>query len=98
MSFINVQTIPSPEEFMSAIPMSEELKAIKAERDEELKNIFEGKDDRFLVIVGPCSASDEDAVLDYTYRLAKLNDKVKEKLFIVPRIYTNKPRTQDFPY
>ncbi|MCJ7856889.1 3-deoxy-7-phosphoheptulonate synthase [Lachnospiraceae bacterium NSJ-143] len=93
MSFINVQTIPSPEEFMSAIPMSEELKAIKAERDEELKNIFEGKDDRFLVIVGPCSASDEDAVLDYTYRLAKLNDKVKEKLFIVPRIYTNKPRT-----
>lgn len=93
MSFINVQTIPSPEEFISAIPMSEELKAVKAKRDEELKNIFEGKDDRFVVIVGPCSASDEDAVIDYTYRLAKINDKVKEKLFIIPRIYTNKPRT-----
>ena len=93
MSFINVQTIPSPEEFISAIPMSEELKAVKAKRDEELKNIFEGKDDRFVVIVGPCSASDEDAVIDYTYRLAKINDKVKDKLFIIPRIYTNKPRT-----
>ncbi len=93
MSFINVQTIPSPEEFISAIPMSAELKAVKAERDKELKNIFEGKDDRFVVIVGPCSASDEDAVIDYTYRLAKINEKVKEKLFIIPRIYTNKPRT-----
>ncbi len=93
MSFINIQDIPSPEEFMASIPMSKELQNIKAERDKEIRNIFEDKDKRFLVIVGPCSASDEDAVLDYTYRLAKLNDKVKEKLFIIPRIYTNKPRT-----
>ncbi len=98
MSFETMQVIPSPEEFISAIPMSDELKAIKAQRDTELKNIFEGKDNRFLVIVGPCSASDEEAVVDYTYRLAKLNDKVKEKLFIVPRIYTNKPRTNGDGY
>ena len=93
MSFIHVQAIPSPKEFMASIPMSDDLKAVKAERDAQLKNIFEGKDDRFVVIVGPCSASDEEAVVDYTYRLAKINDKVKEKLFIIPRIYTNKPRT-----
>ena len=93
MSFRKVQDIYSPEEFKDEIPMSEELKKVKALRDEELKNVISGKDKRFLVIVGPCSASDEDAVCDYTYRLAQLNDKVKDKLFIVPRIYTNKPRT-----
>ena len=93
MSFKIVQDIYSPEEFKDEIPMSSELKKIKAERDEALKNVICGKDKRFLVIVGPCSASDEDAVCDYTYRLAQLNDKVKDKLFIVPRIYTNKPRT-----
>ncbi len=93
MSFRKVQDIYSPEEFKDEIPMSEELKKVKAIRDEELKNVISGKDKRFLVIVGPCSASDEDAVCDYTYRLAQLNDKVKDKLFIVPRIYTNKPRT-----
>jgi len=93
MSFRKVQDIYSPEEFKDEIPMRSELKKVKAARDEELKNVITGQDKRFLVIVGPCSASDEDAVCDYTYRLAQLNEKVKEKLFIVPRIYTNKPRT-----
>lgn len=93
MSFTSIKPILSPAEFMKEIPMPSELKTIKAERDAELKSIIEGKSDKFVVIVGPCSASDEDAVCDYTYRLAKLNDKVKDKLFIVPRIYTNKPRT-----
>lgn len=93
MSFTSIKPILSPSQFMEEIPMPSELKAIKAERDAELKRIIEGKSDKFVVIVGPCSASDEDAVCDYTYRLAKLNDKVKDKLFIIPRIYTNKPRT-----
>ncbi|MGE4215226.1 MAG: 3-deoxy-7-phosphoheptulonate synthase [Anaerotignaceae bacterium] len=93
MSFTSIKPILSPAQFMEEIPMPAELKAIKAERDAELKSIIEGKSDKFVVIVGPCSASDEDAVCDYTYRLAKLNEKVKDKLFIVPRIYTNKPRT-----
>jgi phospho-2-dehydro-3-deoxyheptonate aldolase len=93
MSFTNIKPILSPAQFMDEIPMSAELKAIKAERDSELKRIIEGKSDKFVVIVGPCSASDEEAVCDYTYRLAKLNEKVKDKLFIIPRIYTNKPRT-----
>ncbi|HCT64386.1 MAG TPA: 3-deoxy-7-phosphoheptulonate synthase [Lachnospiraceae bacterium] len=93
MSFTNIKPILSPAQFMDEIPMSAELKAIKSERDSELKRIIEGKSDKFVVIVGPCSASDEEAVCDYTYRLAKLNEKVKDKLFIIPRIYTNKPRT-----
>lgn len=93
MSFKCIQKIPSPEEMISAVPLSPEHKKIKKERDDELKRIIEGKSNKFLVIIGPCSASDEDAVCDYVSRLARLNDEVKDKLFIVPRIYTNKPRT-----
>lgn len=93
MSFTSIKPILSPAQFMEEIPMPAALKTIKAARDAELKSIIEGKSDKFVVIVGPCSASDEDAVCDYTYRLAQLNDKVKDKLFIIPRIYTNKPRT-----
>lgn len=93
MSFINVRKLPSPEEIMAMEPLAENLKKVKAERDEEIKKIFTGESDKFLVVVGPCSADDEDAVCDYVTRLAKVNEKVKDKLFIVPRIYTNKPRT-----
>lgn len=93
MSFKCIQKIPSPEEMISAVPLSPEHKKIKKERDDELKRIIEGKSNKFLVIIGPCSASDEDAVCDYVSRLARLNDEIKDKLFIVPRIYTNKPRT-----
>ncbi len=93
MSFKHVKSIPTPMQIMEEIPMPAELKTIKSERDAELREIIEGKNDRFVVIVGPCSASDEDAVCDYVYRLAEINDKVKDKLFIIPRIYTNKPRT-----
>ena len=93
MSFKVVQNIPSPEELLEKVAMSPTLQAIKAERDAEMKSILEGKSDKFIVIVGPCSASDEDAVCDYVSRLGKVNDAVKERLFLVPRIYTNKPRT-----
>ncbi len=93
MGYKEIQSIPTPEEIIAEIPMTESLKKIKANRDAELKKIFSGEDNRFIVIVGPCSASDENAVCDYISRLAKVNEKVKDKLFIIPRVYTNKPRT-----
>ena len=93
MSFKCLQSIPSPEEMIAEIPVPSHLKKIKEERDAEFKRIIEGKSDKFVVIIGPCSASDEDAVCDYVSRLAKVNEKVQDKLFIVPRVYTNKPRT-----
>lgn len=93
MSFKVIQNIPSPEEMLEKVAMSPKLQAIKKQRDEEMKAILEGKENKFIVVIGPCSASDEDAVCDYVSRLAKINDEVKEKLFLVPRIYTNKPRT-----
>ena len=93
MSFTSIRKMPSPEEMKEEFPLEEHLKKIKAERDAEIKDIFSGKSDKFVVIIGPCSADDEDSVCDYVNRLAKVNEKVKDKLFIVPRIYTNKPRT-----
>lgn len=93
MSFKNVRKIPSPDEIKDLTPLAENLKKIKNQRDEEIKNIFAGKSDKFVVIIGPCSADNEDSVCDYITRLAKVNEDVKDKLFIVPRIYTNKPRT-----
>ena len=89
MSFKCLQSIPSPEEMIAEIPVPSHLKKIKEERDAEFKRIIEGKSDKFVVIIGPCSASDEDAVCDYVSRLAKVNEKVQDKLFIVPRVYTN---------
>lgn len=93
MSFITVRKIPSPEEIKELTPLADNLRKIKAERDSEIKEIFAGNSDKFIVIIGPCSADDENSVCDYVSRLAKINEKVKDKLFIVPRIYTNKPRT-----
>ncbi|MDR1531129.1 MAG: 3-deoxy-7-phosphoheptulonate synthase [Clostridiales bacterium] len=93
MSFENIRKIPSPEEIIELSPLSEDLKKIKAARDAELKRIIAGESGKFLVIVGPCSAEDEDPVCSYVALLAKLYEKVQDKLFIVPRIYTNKPRT-----
>lgn len=93
MSFENIRKIPSPEEIIALTPMSAKLERVKADKDKEIRNVFEGKDDRFIVIIGPCSASDEDALCDYAIRLAKVYEKVKDKILIIPRIYTNKPRT-----
>ena len=69
------------------------MKAVKEERDKEIRKVFTGESNRFLVIIGPCSADNEDSVCDYISRLAKVQDKVGDKLLIIPRIYTNKPRT-----
>ena len=93
MSFDYIQKLPTPEEIRSEFPLSRELTALKKERDAMISDVFTGKSDKFLVVVGPCSADNEDAVCDYVSRLGKLNDKVKDKLILIPRIYTNKPRT-----
>ena len=73
--------------------MEEKIKALKEKRDQEIRDVFTGKSDKFLAIIGPCSADNEDSVCEYVNRLAKVNEKVKDKLMIIPRIYTNKPRT-----
>lgn len=93
MSIIFEKPLPSPEEIAAMYPLSADLKALKARRDQEIKDVLSGKDNRFLVIIGPCSADNEVSVCDYMERIAKVNDKVKDKLLIVPRVYTNKPRT-----
>ncbi|MDR1687217.1 MAG: 3-deoxy-7-phosphoheptulonate synthase [Clostridiales bacterium] len=85
--------IPSHEAIIKETPLPKNLAEIKAQRDRELKEIIGGESDRFLVIIGPCSANSEDAVCDYVSRLAPLQEKLGEKILIVPRIYTNKPRT-----
>lgn len=90
--------IPEPEEVKAAMPISEELAAIKSERDRQIAEVITGKTDKLLIIVGPCSAHAEKPVLEYVERLGKLNEKVKEKLVLVPRIYTNKPRTKGVGY
>lgn len=93
MSFIFKQQLPGPDVVKAMMPMTEEMKKTKADRDVLVRNIFEGKDDRFLMIIGPCSADNEDSVIDYVGRLARLQEQVADKIVMVPRIYTNKPRT-----
>lgn len=85
--------LPIPKDLKEQFPADERVKKIKQERDPEIARIFEGKSDRFLLIIGPCSADNMDSVLDYVSRMAKVQEKVKDKIWIVPRIYTNKPRT-----
>ena len=93
-----IRKLPIPKEIKEQFPLSDDLKAIKEKRDAEISAVFEGKSDKFLLIIGPCSADREDAVLDYTNRLAGLQEKVKDKIIIIPRIYTNKPRTTGAGY
>ena len=90
--------LPIPQEIKREFPLSEEVRKVKEERDQIIENIFYGKDDRFLLVIGPCSADREDAVLDYMLRLRKVQEKVKDKIFIIPRVYTNKPRTKGVGY
>lgn len=93
MSFSYLRQLPSPGEIKTQYPLSERLTKIKKERDSQISDIITGKDDRFLVIIGPCSADSEDPVCEYVNRLAKIQEKVRERLLLVPRVYTNKPRT-----
>ena len=85
--------LPLPANLKAEYPLPKELAEIKKKRDAEIREIFEGKSDKFVVIVGPCSADNEDTVCEYVRRLKKVSDKVSDKLMIIPRVYTNKPRT-----
>ncbi|MBE6890101.1 MAG: 3-deoxy-7-phosphoheptulonate synthase [Ruminococcaceae bacterium] len=85
--------LPVPKEVKEMYPLSEEIKAVKAARDIEITDVFTGKSDKFLLIIGPCSADNEESVMDYVCRLARLQEQVKDKIILIPRIYTNKPRT-----
>lgn len=93
MSFKFVRQLPSPDQVKEQTPMSEEMKKIKEQRDRLIQDVITGDSDKFLVIVGPCSADNEDSVCEYTNRLTKVQEKVADRLVLVPRIYTNKPRT-----
>lgn len=93
MSFKFVKQVITPDELLNEYPLPERDRQRKSERDEQIKAVITGESDKFLVIIGPCSADNEDAVCDYILRLSKVQEKVQDKLILIPRIYTNKPRT-----
>ena len=93
MGFEFVKKLPTPAEIKEQYPISKEIERIKVERDEEIRKVITGESDKFLAIIGPCSADNEEAVCDYISRLAPVQEKIKDKVIIIPRIYTNKPRT-----
>ncbi|MCI6011467.1 MAG: 3-deoxy-7-phosphoheptulonate synthase [Firmicutes bacterium] len=88
-----IRKLPIPMEIKERYPLTKSVTKIKLERDEEIAKVFKGESDKFLLIIGPCSADNEDSVMDYIGRLAKVQEKVKDRLILIPRIYTNKPRT-----
>ena len=93
MAFEFIKKLPTPDEIREEFPLPPALRELKQQRDAEIKDVITGKSHKFLVIIGPCSADNEEAVCDYISRLARVNEKVKDKLILIPRIYTNKPRT-----
>jgi len=93
-----IRKLPMPVEIKEQYPLTEAVKRIKIERDEEIAKIFKGESDKFLLVIGPCSADIEESVMDYVCRLAKVQEEVKDRLILVPRIYTNKPRTTGLGY
>ena len=96
MNFI--RKLPTPKEIKEMYPLDEELKKVKEKNDEEIKKVFTGVSDKLILVIGPCSADREDAVIDYIKRLRVVQDKVKDEIIIIPRIYTNKPRTTGAGY
>lgn len=93
MGFEFIKKLPTPAEIKQQYPVPEKVAQIKKERDEEIRKVFTGESDKFLAIIGPCSADNEDSVCDYISRLVPVQEKIKDKVIIIPRIYTNKPRT-----
>lgn len=85
--------LPIPQEVKREFPLTEEMEQAKKKRDEVIRSVFEGQSDKFLLIIGPCSADHREPVLEYLSRLCKIQEQVSEKIVIIPRIYTNKPRT-----
>lgn len=98
MNMLFKRRLPAPQDVMKMYPLSADLVEQKHKNDDEIRDILSGKDKRFLLIIGPCSADREDAVLDYISRLRNVQEKVKDKIVIIPRIYTNKPRTTGAGY
>ena len=94
LMYMNFQRkLPIPQEVKQEFPLSQAMAAVKAERDRQIREVFEGKSDKFLLIIGPCSADHKEPVLEYISRLRRLDEQVSDKLILIPRIYTNKPRT-----
>ncbi len=93
MSFEFIKKLPTPEEIRSQYPVPPSLVELKRQRDAEIRDVITGKSGKFLVIIGPCSADNEEAVCEYANRLAAVSEKVKDRLILIPRVYTNKPRT-----
>ena len=93
MNMMFKRKLPIPQEIKGMYPLTNELADVKRERDEQIKAVFAGKSDKFLLVIGPCSADSEEPVLDYVNRLKRVQDKVADRIIIIPRIYTNKPRT-----
>ncbi len=93
MPMVVNKSLPLPAALKEEFPVGAEIAALKQRRDREIRQVFTGESDKFIVLVGPCSADNEDAVCEYVSRLAKVNDKLSDRLLIIPRIYTNKPRT-----
>ena len=93
MSFSFIKKLPTPEDIRNEYPVDSAIQTLKEKRDQEICDVFTGKSDKFLAIIGPCSADNEDAVCDYLLRLRKVQDKIADKVLIIPRVYTNKPRT-----
>jgi 3-deoxy-7-phosphoheptulonate synthase len=93
MSFEFVKKLPVPKEIKAQYPVPADIAALKEKRDEEIKAVFRGESDKFLCIIGPCSADRQDAVMEYAKRLSKVQNEVSDKVILIPRVYTNKPRT-----
>ena len=90
--------LPTPKEIKEMYPLTEEMAAQKAKNDEEIRKVFAGESDKLILIIGPCSADREDSVIDYLKRLKAIQEKVKDYILIIPRVYTNKPRTTGAGY
>ena len=90
--------LPIPQEVKAEYPLTEQMEQIKSARDQEIRAVFENKSDKFILIIGPCSADHRDPVLEYISRLKKIEEQVSDKIIIIPRIYTNKPRTTGHGY
>ena len=93
MNMMFKRKLPIPQEIKGMYPLTDELAEVKKERDKKIKAVFDGESDKFILVIGPCSADSEEPVVDYANRLKKVQDKVEDKIIIIPRIYTNKPRT-----
>ena len=98
MGFTFLKKLPTPAEIRNQYPIDTAIQELKAKRDQEIRDVFTGKSDKFLAIIGPCSADNEDAVCDYLLRLRKVQEKIEDKVLIIPRVYTNKPRTTGTGY